>query len=501
MPEKINQKDGDRFDWFPILDEEFVHSLVNKVLANITSKDSARGITKEHRISRDKDRKLVAQHLISALYGAYCTINRDNSNVVVSVIRDANFYSSSPTKDPNKIKHSWRCFDAVYDSLIEMDWINVNVGMEGKGYTRIYPINELRNTFEEIGIRWCKQQPININDLIVLRDKDDDGKKFDLPTPDTNEVKVMASRLYKYNSFLTKHCIALDVDDEQLYEISRVIADNKDNEKKERLQKLYIPRVQLKRIFSRGDMELGGRFYHGWWQSVPSLYRPQITIDNCKTSEVDFSTMSLRIIYAICDCKAPDAGVDLYDIGLDGWQGPKDPRRKPIKRYINALMNDYKGTFRLEQENLEIIGMKQKGLKDKVLDVHHEIAEYLEAGVGLQTQFIDSQIADDVMHTLMHEGIVLLPIHDSFIIRTGYEASLENAMQAAFMRQVKANISVDADGSRLPTQFGMNDEQMALQEQMKSTRPGSFIVNGADIDFDDLTKSSIMSRYTSSWER
>ena len=103
MPEKINQKDGDRFDWFPILDEEFVHSLVNKVLANITSKDSARGITKEHRISRDKDRKLVSQQLISALYGAYCTINRDNSNVVVSVIRDTNFYSSSPTKDPNKI--------------------------------------------------------------------------------------------------------------------------------------------------------------------------------------------------------------------------------------------------------------------------------------------------------------------------------------------------------------------------------------------------------------
>ena len=28
----------------------------------------------------------------------------------------------------------------------------------------------------------------------------------------------------------------------------------------------------------------------------------------------------------------------------------------------------------------------------------------------------------------------------------------------------------------------------------------SALVNGADIDLDDLTKSSIMSRYTSSWD-
>ena len=498
---KIDHKDGDRFDWYPIIEEEFIQTLADKVIAKLAIQDSPRGVTKEQRASRDEDRRLIAQHLLSALYHSFFTVNNnDKEEGFVSVIKIANFYSASSTTDPNKIKYSWTYFITVYDALIALRWIEELIGAQGKGYTRIYPINELKHTFEKIGLKWCEQKPMSIESLIVLRDKDDNNKKFDIPTPDTQEVRRMAERLYQYNSFIKGHCIALDVDDDQLYEIARSIADNKKSSKVERFSKLDISKVQLKRIFSRGDMEQGGRFYHGWWQSIPSLYRPHITIDNYKTSEVDFSTMSLRIVYAISDCKAPDVGVDLYDIGLDDWEGSKDPRRKPIKRYINALMNDYKGTYRLEPENLKIIGMKQSELKNKVLDVHHKIAKYLEAGFGLHTQFIDSQIADDVMHTLMHEGLVVLPIHDSFIIRTGYEASLENAMQAAFMRQVKAYISVDADGSRLPTQFGMNVEQMALQEQMNSTQPASFIINGADIDLDDLTKSSIMSRYTSSWE-
>jgi hypothetical protein len=93
---------------------------------------------------------------------------------------------------------------------------------------------------------------------------------------------------------------------------------------------LGLSRIQLDRIFSRGSMGKGGRFYGGWWHSLPSDFRPHITIDGMKTCEVDFSSMSLRIIYAERGIQVP-VGDDLYDIGLPDWQGSSDPRRKAIK--------------------------------------------------------------------------------------------------------------------------------------------------------------------------
>ena len=39
----------------------------------------------------------------------------------------------------------------------------------------------------------------------------------------------------------------------------------------------------VRRIFNNGSFEEGGRFYGGWWERVPSRYRPQITIDGMPT--------------------------------------------------------------------------------------------------------------------------------------------------------------------------------------------------------------------------
>ena len=74
MSKKINPKDGDRFDWFAVLDDEFIDVLSNKVVENIACKDNPRGISKEDKIVRHEKRTLIAQHLISALYAAYCTV-------------------------------------------------------------------------------------------------------------------------------------------------------------------------------------------------------------------------------------------------------------------------------------------------------------------------------------------------------------------------------------------------------------------------------------------
>ena len=48
------------------------------------------------------------------------------------------------------------------------------------------------------------------------------------------------------------------------------------------------------------------------------------------------------------------------------------------------------------------------------------IAHLFNTGIGLKAQFIDSQIAEEVLLAMMYQDIPVLPIHDSFIVRTGY---------------------------------------------------------------------------------
>ena len=105
------------------------------------------------------------------------------------------------------------------------------------------------------------------------------------------------------------------------------------SEEEEKVGRLDFSRVQLRRIFSRGSLEKGGRFYGGWWQSIPSLYRPHIRINGKKTTEMDFSSMALRIVYAM-EGMDVSKDEDLYDIGLPNWEVQRDPRRKPIKKII-----------------------------------------------------------------------------------------------------------------------------------------------------------------------
>ena len=48
-------------------------------------------------------------------------------------------------------------------------------------------------------------------------------------------------------------------------------------------------KFKLRRIFSNEELNLHGRFYGGWWQSLPERFRQHITIDGRQTVEVDYS--------------------------------------------------------------------------------------------------------------------------------------------------------------------------------------------------------------------
>ena len=509
-------KDGLRFDWYPILQDDFIDELAAEVMATVeAARTSTRGSSPTAAEKRTQQQLTIAKHLLSALYCAYSTVSIKKAPTRISVVKKTDGYSTNKTKYPTRIHYSFRYFIDVYKALEQLKWISIDEGEQGVGYTRLHAKNRLKSTFKTIGLIWTKQQPKPLEGLIVLRDRVEKTpkkpphpkaskkyKKVTLATPDTPEVATMADSLFSYNEFLTKHCLSLDATDNELYEIAKAISGNKtskQDDEEDIVANLDFSRVQLRRIFSRGELNKHGRFYNGWWQSVPSIYRQHITIDGYKTSEVDYSNMSLRIVYALQGIER-DVDDDLYDIGLDNWLGGDDPRRKLIKVFVNALMNDETGNYKLKKADLRTLGLTHEELLALVLEAHEPIADQLTAGIGMTSTYLDSQIAELVIKTMQADGIVVLPIHDSFIVRTGYQGWLEQVMEAAFRAITGGLVSTDADGPRLPKHFGLTKEQFKDEEKKLAKDPAEGILAGSALDFEALSKETIMNNYLSYWE-
>ena len=488
--------------------------LSNKLTKSLDERRSTRGQSPEQlEATKDKEREAV-DHILIALYQAYYVFPVGTGRV--SVPMTASHYSGSSERPGKVSNYPYRTVKKVIGALEENGWIEKEKGVEAKGVTRIWASGFLVDAFKDIGLRWFPQIPNPLKDLVVLRNyenpegrtKRDKGPKVNLPVPKSPDADRYRLSLYQYNQFLTQHCVALDLDDDQMKQLGQVMAQRAEEDEEDfwtdndqRINHIDLSRIQLRRIFSRGCMEKGGRFYGGWWQSIPSDYRPHITIDGKKTCEVDYSSMSLRIIYAEKGKKIPVED-DLYDIGLPDWRGTDDPRRKPIKTFINAILNDESGRYRLSPAKQDILGIDHAELTRRVQERHGAIADKFDTGIGLHTQFIDSQIAEKVMHLMMVNEVPVLPIHDSFIVTAGYQLTFADVMEEAFYEITGGRAGVEADGPRSREYFGMPKEEVNEVVKELSKDPSYGIVNLADISVDELLKEDemLMAKYVGSWE-
>ena len=216
-------------------------------------------------------------------------------------------------------------------------------------------------------------------------------------------------------------------------------------------------------------------------------------LNDKKTVEVDYSGMSLRIFAALQGKELP-IDKDIYNLDFEDWQDRQDPRRKPIKTFVNAILNDEQGNYRLSKTKQALTGLTHEQLKDKLFETYEWLEEAIHAGVGLDTQFYDSQIAMTVMKEMMAEGILVLPIHDSFIVRIGFQQHLETTMRAAFYAHLERWVSTSVDGTRLSKHFSLEKEDFV---QLHPTN--NDIVNLASVDIYS-NDSSVMESYVSSWQ-
>ena len=343
------------------------------------------------------------------------------------------YYSELPRyRDENL---TYRQVKAAFDGMIDCRMIEVTTAgfyrrEIGSGeLTRFIPTDRLLERFETLeGHPAFQLKSDTSGDIIILRNKID-GRKQDVDYDDTPKTERFRSNLTKINDCFVKHWADLRIEDTEVAKLSDRI--NQDPDK----QPIDLSKRTLTRIFTNGSFEEGGRFYRGWWQNVPSEYRPFITIDESVTTEYDFSQLSPHMLYFAYNHELGE--VDAYDRVLDG------EHRDVVKQAFNAMVQSSSPlNQKPDKINMDGLEMDWQELRQRILDAHKLIQDLFFTDIGNKLQFKDSCVAESIMLQFAEQSQVALPIHDSFIMREGFAGDLEEAMRRAFYDEFQADIPI-----------------------------------------------------------
>lgn len=222
------------------------------------------------------------------------------------------------------------------------------------------------------------------------------------------------------------------------------------------------------RIFNQTS-ERGGRFYaRGMsWQNLPSnekkvaasaekaaargqivdlqRHRRNLQIDGEATAELDYSEFHPSLLY-----KEAGEKLDMPAYDLPGWP------RQLVKVATNIMLNapnERKAHGAIANHNY-MQYMCEPGTEDakkfawRLMEAikvkHHRIIKHFNSDAGAKLMRQDSAIAEAVMTNLNKQGIVVLPIHDSFIVQKRHQDHLYSAMydaaEKAGLRSVKIDV-------------------------------------------------------------
>jgi len=355
-----------------------------------------------------------------------------------SIHKHNNYYSSNPRYRDHNL--TYKMTMAAFDGLQLLNLIVVTkdgyydrTKMQG-GLTRYRAREELLEMLNEIPEHPAIHLKPNLDAETILLRNEIDGRKVLVDYEEDAFTEKARNNLRTINQCLTRHWVDLRILDKDVLALQERLFD--DTEK----QPIDLTKRTLVRIFSNASFEEGGRFYRGWWQNVPSEYRPYITIDSKPTIEYDYSQLNPNMIYSAYNKEL--GSEDAYT------RVAGDDHRDVVKQAFNAM---FQASTTLDRKpdgiELEAIGMSWRELKEAILNAHKPIKDYFFKGIGNRLQFEDSCIAESVMLQFAKMDAPALPIHDSFIMHHGFGTygELEEVMRRAYHDRFHTDIKVKGD--------------------------------------------------------
>ncbi|MDG1816393.1 MAG: hypothetical protein P8H22_09865 [Glaciecola sp.] len=487
-----------RFDWFSVFTNAGLTPIVDELLETTIAllDKSNQGASKTKREAALRD---IARHVLCALFITHQQTRYHKQVISVSIPLHKRHYH--PT-DANKIPYVYpNKVEAVFKALTRLGWVVAEKGKYRSSYKMNVTVMQVQSRlaikFAALDMHWLQQVPLALSKLVEVREKDiDTQQKINLPLDSFSEQDVIQNyqhNLHRLNQHLIQQCIHLDVTDKQLVDVLTRKGINEQAQVSHE-QVIDISQVQLRRIFAKGQLDRGGRFYGGWWQHLSGEHRPVIRINNKKTIEMDYSGIAINIIYALKNTPL-DPNKDVYDIGLPNWQGKDDKRRPLIKKAFNAFINDEKGNYRLSADSIKVLGCNTQVLKDKITHTHPVMSDVFATDIGLQAQCLDSCVAEDVMLSLLDLGITCLPIHDSFIVTVSHYGILEQQMYKSFNKVMGAEIAVQCEVIKSHRSLEVRNADMGTSAK------GADVLNVEQLrqELDFVEQRNIMQQYYKSY--
>ena len=158
----------------------------------------------------------------------------------------------------------------------------------------------------------------------------------------------------------------------------------------------------VRRIFSRGSFDKGGRLY-GWFQGLPSRYRAAMTINGEPVLEPDFGQFHAAIIYGLRNIRLVGDAYETAEFSRD--QG---------KLAFNIALNarSERCAVAAISQHLNLERRRASDLLAAIKRKHKPIADVFCSDAGVSITRIDSDITLHAVKDCQSQGIGVLPVHE-----------------------------------------------------------------------------------------
>ena len=405
--------------------------------------------------------KKILKHLkavVLDLYIGYCS----DPLLFIGYPRNREKYSKETRL--GQMFFGYRPMMRVVDGLAGLGYLENHKGFQDQssGHSRQ---SRMRATQSLIGlIEGHSVTPVmierEIKDLLVLRN----AYGEDIPYEDTVETRQMEEQLRSYNSLIGKHPLGLSLPTEK---VRTLLMERRSNP-------IDYTRDQLCRVFNE-TFSRGGRFYQGWWQEMPSDLRKYITINGESASELDYSGQHLQLLYAL-------KGEEYR--WLKGQVDPYGENNRELMKQVFLICVNEQNRAKAVQAIRKEINFNHPDLTstnqfinpliDTTIEKHPELSDYFFSGMWAELQYQDSRIAEYVLNHMTAKRILVLPVHDSFVVQDQYIQHLYSTMKEAYRMlgidsipevKLKEGVSTDLNQPSFKQLEKLMEEEQLLKDK------------------------------------
>jgi len=184
---------------------------------------------------------------------------------------------------------------------------------------------------------------------------------------------------------------------------------------------------RLRRYFTLGSFESGGRLFGGFWQGLPKDARLRgLRIDGEPVVSLDYSQLNPRTAYSIAGTKPAEG--DAYTLpGLEDY-------RDGVKRVFNAMLF---ATKRLQKVPRGVRAELPKkvtihDITSGLLAKHPGLLSVFHTGSGHRLMWIESEIMVRVLLSLEDRRVLGLPVFDAVVAKASEEQTVRQVMEECF---------------------------------------------------------------------